>query len=295
MYEKLDDIILKKRAIEKKLNEVFSKYYDKYLKKIYTGVLGMPNVNRNFQKELLYIANWDSERLQKEYRQFVKWCHTKREIDQSRLETWVKKYIINSNKILLYPKNTNLAEENSNYTDVTCKFFYRCLKKIAKQFYENPDTYTQSDENTHMISEFIKETITFQLVSLLSLNDTLLTDEQDFNNINEDHIENDIRNSTNQNDSEQHSELNSGNNKSHDSLNYIPTDIFEKYSVQESVKSNNSVKSIQSEEHQKKSDKSSHDDEVRHIVLQTKPRFNDIMAITNVNKQQKRDEFFSES
>jgi hypothetical protein len=171
----LSDIIVEKDNIEYKISNLLSDYYIKYYKKLYYYIyeaLSKRNSNkieRTFQKELLKITKWTDEKQKKEYKKFLTWCYQKKGInDKDIIQNLLETYMKLSLKVMLYPNYTENRYLFENDTPKARHFFYLCLKRIGRYYYDNT-LKIKSDEN--LLRSKLKELIVLCLIKYLPFSD----------------------------------------------------------------------------------------------------------------------------
>lgn len=130
-----------------KLNIIFKKYFISYMKDIYTSSL------RDFQKQLFKIPSWSDDKINKEFKQFIKYTTRKYNLAEDDL-TKILDMIFG-----LYVKTmNNLFDPVEVRVPAFNLFWYKCLKRISKFLYENPALIkTPSNDNISLgIDESIK-------------------------------------------------------------------------------------------------------------------------------------------
>jgi hypothetical protein len=125
--EQIQVLVDTKKNYQQKLSEVFKKYYLKFIERLYEKSL------REFQEKLLKIPSWSHEKLDKEYKKFLIFVNDKYDLNEEELT-----------KILHIVYGLNIKIMTSICTDLEVtapklkKFWYKCLKRIAKYYYEHP-------------------------------------------------------------------------------------------------------------------------------------------------------------
>jgi hypothetical protein len=125
--EQIQDLIETKKNYQSKLIEALKKYYMKFIERLYEKSL------REFQEKLFKIPNWSDEKLDKEYNKFLKFIDEKYDLDEEEFT-----------KILhiVYGLNIKIMTSICNNLEVNApklkKFWYKCLKRVAKYYYEHP-------------------------------------------------------------------------------------------------------------------------------------------------------------
>ena len=125
--EQIQDLIETKKNYQSKLVEALKKYYMKFIERLYEKSL------REFQEKLLKIPSWSDDKLDKEYNKFLKFIDDKYDLDEEEFT-----------KILhiVYGLNIKIMTSICNNLEVNApklkKFWYKCLKRVAKYYYEHP-------------------------------------------------------------------------------------------------------------------------------------------------------------
>lgn len=125
--EQIQDLIETKKNYQSKLIEALKKYYMKFIERLYEKSL------REFQEKLFKIPNWSNEKLDKEYDKFLKFIDEKYDLGEEEFT-----------KILhiVYGLNIKIMTSICNNVEVNApklkKFWYKCLKRVAKYYYEHP-------------------------------------------------------------------------------------------------------------------------------------------------------------
>lgn len=155
------NIISIKKNIEEKMYDMLTKGLHKYIKRIYkkkkeeyeNDIL----VCKNFQKKLYKIAKWSEKTLNTEFSHFIYWCKRHYDIDEEKMETMLRKIILLSTQVMI--NRSRIFTENflSTYEFPKIRdIYYKCLKKIARIFYENPKSIYQNDISLETLKENIK-------------------------------------------------------------------------------------------------------------------------------------------
>lgn len=148
----ISETIEKKRKTETELYETFIKYIYKYISKIYvkTGRTHIrKNVHVDFQKRLIQIAKWDSTTVNKEYYKFLKWCKRRYNYEERDLQKMLHTIITLTTAIMIHKSSdyTQSLLETFDFPKVET-FYYGCLKRIARYFYENPKSIRDVSSGT---------------------------------------------------------------------------------------------------------------------------------------------------
>ena len=243
-----------RKEYEDKLYTIIYKYQIKYIYYIFEKqydddkqINRLNSLYRHFQKRLLKIADWSSDKLHKEYKKFLEWSKRKYNIQEEELQQILNNIITLFVKIMINKKNIIIEGLLDSYTFPKFKyFFYKCLKRISRHYYENPKSLTIDDKN-EIINSIYKTTILElirsvvynmlpmkQVMTILEYKDLINEDGSDENKIVIEYDFNDINSSESSNSNpkviieKQLSEC---------SLKYVSSDDFDKeYCKSESEK-----------------------------------------------------------
>ena len=243
-----------RKEYEDKLYTIIYKYQIKYIYYIFEKqydddkqINRLNSLYRHFQKRLLKIADWSSDKLHKEYKKFLEWCKRKYNIQEEELQQILNTIITLFVKIMINKKNIIIEGLLDSYTFPKFKyFFYKCLKRISRHYYENPKSLTIDDKN-EILNSIYKTTILElirsvvynmlpmkQVMTILEYKDLINEDGSDENKIVIEYDFNDINSSESSNSNpkviieKQLSEC---------SLKYVSSDDFDKeYCKSESEK-----------------------------------------------------------
>jgi hypothetical protein len=164
------------------LNKIVSEYICKYIEKIHKSLDEKRTIH--FQKVLLYISEWDENRLLKFYNKFNRYLSKRnRDYDlQNNLDTVISLNV----KIMLALSHENDKEFKSPQGHV---FLYKCLRSVAKAYYNTPK-YRDKDVETQLalISQIVdlclgryiptREIMGYYSDNTEYLSDTSSTDEE---------------------------------------------------------------------------------------------------------------------
>lgn len=109
------------------LFDIFQKYYMKFIKRLYDKSL------REFQEKLLKCANWSDDRLDKEYEKFLKFVSNNYDLNEEEL-TKIFHIVYGLNIKII----TAICEDFETNAPKLIKFWYKCLKRVCKYYYEHP-------------------------------------------------------------------------------------------------------------------------------------------------------------
>ena len=285
-----------RKEYEDKLYTIIYKYQIKYIYYIFEKqydddkqINRLNSLYRHFQKRLLKIADWSSDKLHKEYKKFLEWSKRKYNIQEEELQQILNNIITLFVKIMINKKNIIIEGILESYTFPKFKyFFYKCLKRISRHYYENPKSLTIDDKN-EILNSIYKTTILElirsvvynmlpmkQVMTILEYKDLINEDESDENKIVIEYDFNDINSSESSNSNpkviieKQLSEC---------SLKYVSSDDFDKeYCKSESEKE---IEQLDQEE-----------DLVKHVKIQKTNR--KPMQFNKKNRNDLEEYFFDE-
>ena len=285
-----------RKEYEDKLYTIIYKYQIKYIYYIFEKqydddkqINRLNSLYRHFQKRLLKIADWSSDKLHKEYKKFLEWSNRKYNIQEEELQQILNNIITLFVKIMINKKNIIIEGLLDSYTFPKFKyFFYKCLKRISRHYYENPKSLTIDDKN-EILNSIYKTTILElirsvvynmlpmkQVMTILEYKDLINEDESDENKIVIEYDFNDINSSESSNSNpkviieKQLSEC---------SLKYVSSDDFDKeYCKSESEKE---IEQLDQEE-----------DLVKHVKIQKTNR--KPMQFNKKNRNDLEEYFFDE-
>jgi hypothetical protein len=151
----LSVLVNSKEESEKVMTDTLQQYIGKYLRKVRISILTevSPKVKtklegdskssiKEFQKMLLSMARWSDSKVAREYSKYVKWCKNYGYKEQ-QLQSHFDNVVTLSSQIMLYKYKSNLNYEPSSMQVL----FYKCLKRIARHYYENPRAVEHSKDS----------------------------------------------------------------------------------------------------------------------------------------------------
>lgn len=162
------DLVNNKKNYEQILYTFISTYCIKYIKKIYALLDDNKNIYKIFQYKLIKISEWDDDKQLKEYNKWISWCKQKHDYKENKIQNIFNMYILLSIQIITY-NNLKNNDELSHIFPELYQIFYKCLKHMAKYFYENPKIIKNNDISIQKIEQIIK----YQLQKVLPFNKIL--------------------------------------------------------------------------------------------------------------------------
>lgn len=142
-------LILSKTEYESKLNMILKKYFIKYFKELYEEI----KIYREFQKKLYNIPSWSNDKISREFGYFVKYVNKKYDLNQNELSKILEIIYTLNLKIM-----TSLFNYQINNIPNFKDFWYKCIKKFGKFYYENPKLI-EDHENDVYLDDTVKNVI----------------------------------------------------------------------------------------------------------------------------------------
>jgi hypothetical protein len=207
-------LILSKTEYESKLNMILKKYFIKYFNELYDEI----KIYKEFQKKLYNIPSWSSDKLTREFGYFTKYVNKKYDLNQNELSKILE---------IIYTLNIKIMTPLFNYPINNIPkfkdFWYKCIKKFGKFYYENPKLIKDGEVNN-----FLDDTVKNVIQKFIPIKDIINTEKQklekyDFEN--EPFSEN--RSFTKQDSSKAKLEVELENTDHSDQLNHAVTSEFE--------------------------------------------------------------------
>jgi hypothetical protein len=157
-------LISSKIEYESKLNMILKKYFIKYFKEIYDEV----KIYKEFQKKLYNIPSWSSDKLSREFGYFTKYVNKKYDLNQNELSKILE---------IIYTLNIKIMTQLFNYPINNIPkfkdFWYKCIKKFGKFYYENPKLI-KDNETTNYLDDTVKNAIQ----NFIPIKDIINTEKQ---------------------------------------------------------------------------------------------------------------------
>jgi hypothetical protein len=153
---KLASYIVDKRDAETEISNLFGSYYEKYMRKLYKPYHLLKNRERYFQKTLIKIAKWSDEKRRKEHKQFIRWTKEKCHVSESSLQNWFSIYVDASINIMLFPNQSKHDYIFEKEVPSVKEFFYKCLKRVGRYYYDNPSLMVAGFENKSKRSDIVE-------------------------------------------------------------------------------------------------------------------------------------------
>lgn len=157
-------LILNKTEYESKLNMILKKYFIKYLKELYDEI----KIYKEFQKKLYNIPSWSSDKLTREFEYFTKYVNKKYDLNQNELSKILE---------IIYTLNIKIITPLFNYPINNIPkfkdFWYKCIKKFGKFYYENPKLI--KDGNA---INYLDDTVKNVIQKFIPIKDIINTEKQ---------------------------------------------------------------------------------------------------------------------
>lgn len=279
-----------RKEYEDKLYAIIYKYQIKYIYYVFEKqydddkqINKLNSLYRHFQKRLLKIADWSSDKLHKEYKKFLEWCKRKYELQEEELQKILDNIITLFVKIMINKTTIIVEGILESYSFPKLKyFFYKCLKRISRYYYENPKSLT-IDENNEILNSVYKKTILDligsvvynmlpmkQIMSILEYKDLIDEDKSENENI---FVEYDFNNTkTSESSQNSNPKVIIEKQLSECSLQYVSSDDFDK-------------EYCKSESEQEIQEQDQEEDLVKHVKI---PKLNRNKSM-NLNKKNRDD------
>lgn len=167
-------LILSKTEYESKLNMILKKYFIKYFKELYDEIKISKSkdfnfsIYKEFQKKLYNIPSWSSDKLTREYGYFTKYVSKKYDLSHNELS-----------KILdiIYTLNIKIMTPLFNYPINNIPkfkdFWYKCIKKFGKFYYENPKLIKDNDT-----INYLNDTVKNVIQNFIPIKDIINSEKQ---------------------------------------------------------------------------------------------------------------------
>lgn len=201
----INDLQVTKNEKETILLRVFTDY----LSRFFTSDLG----KKEFQKELLEIAQWDNDTQMEELEEFLTWARRKKKFDPSELfESVMQCY----SALLGTTQKVSLV-----------KFFYKATRSIARHYYKNIRKWAETGPEKPVLSELLQFTLHSMLpvYSVHTVNEVFYDFDTHMSytcSISSDHVPLIVEK----------------NSQSDDKLEYLSSDGFVSHNPQQNVKVN---------------------------------------------------------
>lgn len=134
-----------KETIQTEFYEILSKYIYKYINHILKMEYDLHKASKtigflyqNFQKRLLKISKWSDYHIDKEYGKFLKWVQRKYNYSESDLQKLLDDIIILTIQVMIHKPSLYVEQLIKESHFSIRDFYYKCLKKLARIFYEAP-------------------------------------------------------------------------------------------------------------------------------------------------------------
>lgn len=154
----MNELIRKRQDNQEKLVNLMDEYTRKYIKKIlnYVEDTYSNDVLKEFQKILAEIAKWNDVKKQKEYGKFLKWTLKKYDISENSLQDILDNIIIYSVKLIVNKYDMDTLMKLIQYNNIKLsEFVYKCIKRIARYYYENPNDIKTKERDIFKTKDII--------------------------------------------------------------------------------------------------------------------------------------------
>lgn len=134
-----------KEKIQSQFYEILAKYIYKYINNILRMEYDLHKASKtigllypNFQKRLLKISKWSDYHIDKEYGKFLKWTKRKYNYSEEQLQQMLNDIITITIQVMIHKPSLYVEKLLEGSLPSLRKFYYKCLKKLSRIFYENP-------------------------------------------------------------------------------------------------------------------------------------------------------------
>lgn len=199
-----------KKEYQDKLNEILTKYFIKYMKKLYE----ISDNYKDFQHELLKIPKMPSEKVTKEYGKFIKHIGDKYDLSEEELT-----------KILDIIFKLNIKVMTSLFNEIEFNipefkiFWIKCLKRVGRYYYENLKTAINNPDSIK-----INDSIEYVIQKYIPLKDIINSTHKELEYYNFDKYTKDTSTNADENIKDNKKTISSNHDNS---LNYIKSEDFE--------------------------------------------------------------------
>jgi len=156
-------LILSRTEYESKLNMILKKYFIKYFKELYDEI----KKYKEFQKKLYNIPSWSSDKLIREFGYFTKYVYKKYNLNQNELSKILE---------IIYTLNIKIMTPLFNYPINNIPkfkdFWYKCIKKFGKFYYENPKLINDD------VINYLDDTVKNVIQKFIPIKDIINTEKQ---------------------------------------------------------------------------------------------------------------------
>lgn len=134
-----------KEKIQSQFYEILAKYIYKYINNILRMEYDLHKASKtigllypNFQKRLLKISKWSDYHIDKEYGKFLKWTKRKYNYSEEQLQQMLNDIITITIQVMIHKPSLYVEKLLEGSLPSLRDFYYKCLKKLSRIFYENP-------------------------------------------------------------------------------------------------------------------------------------------------------------
>lgn len=134
-----------KEKIQSEFYEILAKYIYKYINNILRMEYDLHKASKtigllypNFQKRLLKISKWSDYHIDKEYGKFLKWTKRKYNYSEEKLQQMLNDIITITIQVMIHKPSLYVEKLLEGSLPSLRDFYYKCLKKLSRIFYENP-------------------------------------------------------------------------------------------------------------------------------------------------------------
>lgn len=214
--QSIQQFINSKKEYQSKLTKILKKYFIKFLSNSFDKSL------RDFQKILLKIPEWSDEKLNKEFNKFIKFTVNRYDLSEEDLLKTLT-MLIGLNVKIMATISDDIEVKVPKFKD----FWYKCLKKIGKYYYEHPRVML-SDVDFEKTHSYMDEVINTIILKYIPLKEILSGKKEPVDVYNFDEMEDNLDNSVEMNKSRDKLEVTlESKTASENDLKYLSSEEFE--------------------------------------------------------------------
>lgn len=147
----LEEMITNKNKLQEKIVTMLSEYCYKYMKKVYSYIeiidqnekakekSNSKGILKKYQTSLIKISEWSDSKVHREYNKFLKWLNKKYKYSEDEFGDIINEFIIYTIRIVINKYNIDVLQHYIKIPKINLQeYFYKCLKRSARYYYENP-------------------------------------------------------------------------------------------------------------------------------------------------------------
>jgi hypothetical protein len=138
------ELVEEKNSNVQQLQDVLSKYLTRYIENDLAPDSNDKRALRSFQKRLVKVTEWTSQKQDEEYGRFLRWSDKRYHLSESDLTEIFGSIFYNTVKIMFSSYSDTDGELFSDILEDVCSMrtvFLKSLKRVARFYYDNPQLY----------------------------------------------------------------------------------------------------------------------------------------------------------